>query len=246
MCSPGATSRATISPVQRLAPVPETGVDDEAFVAAYAFPDTTPWVRASMVTSLDGTAVGPDGGSRSIASAADRRIFSLLRRPADVVMVGAGTIRAEKYRPSMKPLAIVSRSGHLPADLRTVAERTADMPRPVLLTSAAAVVEDWLAAIVDVVRCGDGVEVDLRVAIDELARRGLGRILCEGGPRLLGDLARADLVDEYAVSLSPLLVGAEARHHLLTVPGGLRPPQRLRVHHVLEEDGTAFLLLRRS
>jgi riboflavin biosynthesis pyrimidine reductase len=92
----------------------------------------------------------------------------------------------------------------------------------------------------DVVGCGSD-EVDLAQGIRSLAERGLGRIHCEGGPSLLADLAKSDLLDEIALSLSPKLAGAPSREHLLPIPGGLQSPRRWNLLHAFEEDGTTFL-----
>jgi len=82
-------------------------LDREALVRLYAYPEPLPaqgWVRANMVASLDGAAHGPDGLSGSISTPSDRRVFSVLRGHADVVVAGAGTVRAEGYsRPTAKP-----------------------------------------------------------------------------------------------------------------------------------------------
>src|SRR5450830_771156 len=108
--------------------------------ALYAHPGPgagrTAWVRANMVTTVDGAATGPDHLSGSINNAADHRVFEVLRAAADVVLIGAGTARAERYRslgvpdalaagraargqPAGLELAVVSASGVLPAELLT-------------------------------------------------------------------------------------------------------------------------------
>jgi len=75
--------------------------------------------------------------------------------------------------------------------------------------------------------------------------RGLGRILCEGGPTLLGALAVAGLLDELLLTVSPILLGGGPSEHILAVPGGLSPALRLRPVDVLEEDGSVFIRARR-
>ena len=65
---------------------------------AYAWPAGA-WTRAMMLTTLNGAIAGPDGLSGSISSATDHLIFAEVRRLADVILVGAGTIRAERYKP---------------------------------------------------------------------------------------------------------------------------------------------------
>ena len=75
----------------------------------------TPWLRANMVTTVDGSATGPGGRSGSINNEPDHRVFATLRRLADVVLVGAGTAAAEGYGPAERPLVLVTRRGQLPA-----------------------------------------------------------------------------------------------------------------------------------
>lgn len=204
-------------------------------------------MRANMVSTLDGVMRGSDGTSRAISSAADQRVFSMLRAPADVILVGAGTIRAEDYHPSRTPIAIVTASLDLPPTLRLFSLRTEQSPRTIVLTTAAAAstaAPDLLAA-ADIVTCGE-TSVDLCAAVEALVERGLTRIHCEGGPRLLSDLAAAGLLDELLLTVTPLLHGGSASEHILSIAGGFDPPLRLVTDQVLEEDGSVFLRARRD
>lgn len=219
----------------------------------YAHPeprDGRRWaVRANMIATLDGSAQGPDGRSRSINGPADWRAFRVQRAVADVVLVGAGTARTEGYSPLSVPvdlraaraargqapdleLALVTRSGDLPPDL-------CGTDRPPLVVAAAACPRlDALRAEVgdDRVLVAGAEEVDLTAALDALADRGLTRVLAEGGPALLTDLAAAGLVDELCLSLSPLLVaGPGAR--AVGGPAWLDPALRARPAHLLHHDG---------
>ena len=87
-------------------PLPATfdRLDDEALAAHYAYPDelAAPFVRVNFVCSADGAA-SVDGLSGGLGSAADQRVFGLLRQLAEVVLVGAGTVRAEGYRGARRP-----------------------------------------------------------------------------------------------------------------------------------------------
>ena len=212
----------------------------------YAFPADGTCVRANMVSTLDGAMRGPDGGSRSISTPADQRVFSIARLAADVTLVGAGTVRAEDYRPSKRPIAIVTGRLDLPLSLRMFAERTDEHPRPLVMTTdtAARHAPDELLDRVDVVPCGAD-DVDLDRVVQALVDRGLRRINCEGGPRLLGDLAAAGLLDELLLTLSPALLGGPASEHIMDVAGGLTPPMRMTMTHVLTEDGTVLIRARR-
>jgi riboflavin biosynthesis pyrimidine reductase len=232
--------------VRRIHPGPEADLSDDDLWTAYAYPSRRPWVRATMVSTLDGTMRGPDGSSRSISTPTDQRVFGLARREADVILVGAGTIRAEDYRPSVRTVAIVTRRLDLPLTLRMFSERTAEHARPIAFTTtvSAASAPSALRDVIDIVGCGDDT-VELPRVIADLKDRGLGRILCEGGPALLGELIAAGLLDELLLTLVPSLLGGGPREHILDLAGGLDPAVRLRPRLVLEDEGTVLLQLGR-
>ena len=219
---------------------------DDEVRAGYAFPGDGPWVRGSMVATLDGVMRGTDGTSRSIASEADQRVFSLLRAAADVVLVGAGTVRSEDYHPSRLPIAIVTDSLNLPLTLRVFSLRTVATPRTLIMTTSAARASApaGLLDVADVIACGER-SVDLHTAVSALVSRGLLRIHCEGGPRLLGSLAQAALLDELLLTVTPILHGGDPSEHVLSVDGGLVPALNLETTQVLEEDGSVFIRARR-
>lgn len=232
--------------MQRILPasVHSIELDDDALTAAYAVPDrgqwrNGAWLRVNFVMSLDGAIVGSEGLSKSLGTEADHRIFRLARSLADVLLVGAQTIRAEDYAPSLLPVAIVTRSLDLDPTLRMFAERGPRHARPIILTTekSAPRAPAWLRDIADVVACGPG-SVDMRQAVEILADRGLARILCEGGPAVLDELYEADLVDELLLTIVPRLVGSP--EHLVTHPGGYQPPVRMAPTLVLEHEGTVL------
>src|SRR4029079_17992653 len=88
----------------------------------YAAPDR-PWLRVNMVATVDGAATGDDGTSRSINNEVDHQVFDLLRELADAVLVGAGTVRAERYAVGRKPLVVVLRARRGAGDQRARAAR---------------------------------------------------------------------------------------------------------------------------
>jgi riboflavin biosynthesis pyrimidine reductase len=199
---------------------PQLPSDDAELAAAYRWeePDGPLRVRANMVGSIDGRAALA-GASAALGSPADQHLLAVLRATADVLLVGAGTVRAEGYdaigsddarraalRPGAAPLrlAVVSGSGHV-ADLSALGTATAV---PLVITSGAGErnLGDGRA---EVITAGDD-RLDLGAALAALAARGLHRVLCEGGPTLLGDLLLADLVDEFCLTVSPLHLGPTA------------------------------------
>ncbi|MDA3022893.1 MAG: dihydrofolate reductase family protein, partial [Actinomycetota bacterium] len=205
--------------VKRVWPEPEIELAATELAASYPWPPSRgrAWIRANMVMSIDGSCTGPDGLSKSISSPADRTLLGLLRRHADVILVGANTIRSENYGPPTKPLAIVSNSLELPAELAMFNNTKANTPKSMVLTSQSAIdtAPTDLRERIDLIACGaDG--VDLKLAVAALTDLGLTRIHCEGGPKLLGSLIAAALLDELLLTISPVLVGGT--DHLIAAP----------------------------
>ncbi|MGC1513350.1 MAG: pyrimidine reductase family protein [Acidimicrobiales bacterium] len=201
-----------------------------------------PWVLANMVASVDGAATS-QGRSGSLSTPGDRQIFHLLRRLADVILVGAGTVRAEGYGPPRGPdattIAVVS--GQLDLDLASPLFVDATT-RPCILTCEDA--DEQLTAdaraVADVVVAGRD-RVDLVRAMQVLRLRGADVVLCEGGPVLLGQLVELDLVDELCLTISPMLVGDQGPRILTGMSPQRRAAEPLTI---LEEDGCLFLRYR--
>ncbi|MGH9103591.1 MAG: dihydrofolate reductase family protein, partial [Acidimicrobiales bacterium] len=180
-------------------------------------------VRANFVSSLDGVAT-VSGRSRGLSSEGDRRIFGTLRAMSDVILVGAGTARVERYRTPSLPagvqarrveaglaplprLAVLSSSLRLAGDLPLFGDPAE--PPLLLVAPRAAELRDDLAGRAEAVEVGPVVagRIPLPAVVAALQQRNLRRILCEGGPDLLSQLLAADLVDELCLTVSPQLVG---------------------------------------
>jgi 5-amino-6-(5-phosphoribosylamino)uracil reductase len=227
----------------------------QALADLYAYPDPVPvhgWVRSSMISTLDGSATGNDGLSGTIGGAADRMAFQVLRGLADVVLVGAGTARAEGYHvPAARPefaarrhaagqhpaptLALVTRSGKLPDVVDASAEAAPSGAGPVLVvTCASADVEAMRRRVgADHVVVAGEDDVDPMLAAAQLAARGLPRILLEGGPQLLGRFVAAGRLDELCLTLSPVMVAGDGPR----ITRGGEALLRLRAAHLVECDG---------
>jgi riboflavin biosynthesis pyrimidine reductase len=242
--------------MRRLWPDPGEVDDVAALVAAEGRPTPPgrPWVLVNMVASVDGAITIRDR-SGALGGPADRAVFSALRGVADVVMAGAGTVRAEGYGPARPPatiraarrdrgqveapqIAVVTRS----LDLDLTTPLFTDVERPTIVITcdtAPAHRRAAVAEVADLLVAGDDA-VDLPAALAELHRRGAGVVTCEGGPHLNGDLLLANLVDEWNLTVSPVLVGGSAgRSSFGDYPPG---PAEMRLDRLLEED--QFLLTR--
>jgi riboflavin biosynthesis pyrimidine reductase len=225
--------------VRQLLPFPRDPVDLAALYGDLPSAGTRPTVRLNMIASIDGaTAVA--GVSGGLGGPADQALFTVLRSQADVVLVAAGTVRAEHYGPSRIPVAVISRSCRLDWDSPFF---TAAVARPIVVTvSQASVIERKKAEdVADVIIAGEQ-DVDLAVALDALWERGFARVLAEGGPSMNGQLTAAGLLDELCLTVSPLLVGGDAKR-ILAGPG-LGSGLGWRLRSLCEQDGFLFLRYR--
>ncbi len=243
--------------VQRLFPSGDAAdlAVDTAF-DEYAYPTLAGgrwWLRANMLSSVDGAVAGADGRSGSLSTDTDRALLRHLRGLCDAIVVGAGTARTEDYGPpsvdeatllrreaeglAPRPrLVVVSRSLSLDAGARLFS----GPDRVLVVTSRAA---DWnaverLAEVADVVRAGDD-DVDLGEVLGVLADQGLRRLLCEGGPSLLADVVADRLLDELCLTTAPTLVGGAAPR----IAAGAAPDPRFELSlasMLRESDGTLF------
>src|SRR4051812_20859694 len=222
--------------MRRLYPDPAGDVDIDV---AYEHPPGV--VRGNMVASADGAATF-DSKSGALSSPADRALFLRLRTFCDVILVGASTVRVEGYGPARgdgaPAIAVVSGSLDLDVESRFFTEAVA---RPIVVTTADADPERVriLSGVADVIAAGT-MRVDFATALDELAARGLGKVLTEGGPALLAELIAAQRLDELCLTGAPVLGLGHSKR--ITDGPPLPEPSRLELMHVLTDDeGSLFL-----
>ncbi|SMH39676.1 Pyrimidine reductase, riboflavin biosynthesis [Rathayibacter oskolensis] len=233
-------------------PAPRSALDDDALLALYSEGAAERWLRVNFVSSIDG-AVTRDGVSGALGGEADLRVFDLLRRLADVVLVAAGTVRTEGYGPMVlgdDAAAARAAAGLPPHPVFAVVSGSLDLDprsrlfteapvRPIVVTTGASDRRRRaeLAEVADVLVCGEEA-LDASRMRDALAERGLTRVHCEGGPGLLGTLLAADAVDELCLTLSPTLeAGAAGR----IARGALPEGRQQRLAHVLASGDTLLL-----
>lgn len=226
--------------------------DDQRLASFYSYPPALDrcWVRANMIASLDGGATD-DGKAAGLAGPGDRALFARMRQEADVILVGASTVRIENYsgaalsvaqrrerqrrgQAEVPPIAIVTHGADFDHDAK-IFTRT-EVP-PLILTSRDAVddARGRFGAVADVIDASgrDGDRVDLAAVLTTFAERRLLRVLSEGGPAIISLLIEHGLLDELCVTIAPILVGGEARR--IAVGDGTAHT-RLRRSHLLTDD----------
>jgi riboflavin biosynthesis pyrimidine reductase len=229
--------------------VEEIGLWDRAGV-----PDGRPRVLLNMVSSADGRAT-LTGRSGALSGPADRALFHGLRTAVDGVLVGAGTVRGERYGRMIRdparralraqrgraeePLAcIVSARLALDPDIPLLADPTA---RVLILTASEGELAP-VAASVGYVRAERDGRLDLPGALGELRERhGIATLLCEGGPHLAGDLVRTATLDELFLTVSPLLAGGPDAALRILAGEELEPPSTLELLSALAHESQLLL-----
>jgi riboflavin biosynthesis pyrimidine reductase len=212
-------------------------------------PAQRPWVLANFVATVDG-AVAVDGRVGALSSPVDKQVFRLLRAVADVVLVGAGTVRAERYGPvRLDDVAREIREGRDPPAVAVVSHSLdLDWSWPlftdpgiptIVITSSGSDPRRLEAAMAnsDVIVAGT-TDIDLRDALTQLRARGHETITCEGGPTLLRDLLAGGHLDELCLTIAPLVGGDPLR---LVADGPTLAQHRLSLVHVLRGGDELFL-----
>lgn len=211
------------------------------------------FLRINFVASADG-ASSLDGRAAGLGSPTDQQVLRLLRDRSDGIMVGAGTAQAEGYRalrddPVRADLRTARGQSRVPPLILVSQRLTVDPRDPIIARAVARTVivtcagsdrarREALAEVTPVIVSGQDT-VDLVGARAALAERGLRRLVCEGGPTLFGTALGAGIVDELCLTVSPVLTGPGAGR---IVDSSLHiDPVRLRLRHLLEEDGYLFL-----
>jgi riboflavin biosynthesis pyrimidine reductase len=225
--------------LQILLPAPSRG---STVAEAYGAPITRvggrPTVGLCMVASIDGSTV-IDGRSGQLSSETDSAILHQLRSIADVVLVGAGTVRGEGYgrpRKTGQRIGVVTSSGSVDVSSELFASGAG-----FVITTTTTDLDPTIERDVDVIRAGvDG--VDLAGAIGQIPSLcpGVTYIQAEGGPSLNGSLAEAGLLDELNLTTSSALIGG-AGPRLVDGAGDLAHRYELAQ---LAVDGESFVFSR--
>lgn len=239
-----------------LFPESVTAVDPRTVYADVPHNESRPSVRLNMIVSVDG-GTSWNGVSGALGGSADKALFAVSRSLADVVLVASGTMREERYGPAVLGSKVQDtrrEQGHTPVPKIAVVSHTcqfdwntpfftAAVERPIVVTvsSAAEADRSRAAEVAEVIVAGED-DVDLPRAISELGARGAKNVLAEGGPTLNGELARASLLDELCVTLSPLLASGEAKR--IIVGSALENLEPLDLCSICEEDNYLFLRYR--
>lgn len=188
-------------------------------------PADRPWLGLCMVSSLDGSTV-VDARSAALSNPVDAEVLHTLRDIADMIIVGASTVRVEGYGPPRKAgqrVGVVSRRGDLATDT------------PLFTSGAGFLIlpEDAAEVPVPSVRGGRGT-IDFAAVLGQL---DVDYVQAEGGATLNAALVGQDVLDELDLTISPQLAGGDGPR--LTV--GAAPVLRaMRLAHLAEDQGFLF------
>jgi riboflavin biosynthesis pyrimidine reductase len=227
-------------------------VDDGRLSVFYAYPEglQSCWVRGNMIASLDGGAT-EDGKAGGLAGPGDKAVFALMRQAADVIVVGAATVRIENYsgaqlsvaqrqdrqrrgQAEVPPIAIITQTGELDPGAR-IFTRTEAPPLILTCTQSVDDTRQRLGAVAEVIDASGSEpdRVDVAAVLKILADRRLFRVLTEGGPTILSLFIENELLDELCLTVAPILVGGVARR-IATGPDAAHTT--MRPTHLLTDD----------
>lgn len=245
-----------------LFPAHRQSLTDADLLELYAWPEQK-YLRANMVTTIDGVVRGPDDRSESISSGADKRVFHMLRGTCEALIVGAGTVRTENYRSlsthgkweqwqasrkrsDVTPVVVVSNRGEFDPTARLFGGPPGSVI--VVVPEAVAVrVRRELPDTAEVLAIG-AYEVDLASVPTFLVERGRTRLLTEGGPSLLAALWPG--IDELCLTTTPsILGGIGVSRPSPDLFGGqvLSADNRtVALRHLIEADGTLLATWQRQ
>lgn len=230
-------------PLRRLLPTPHEPITiAEAYAAPLGRRPDRPWVGLCMVVSLDGSTV-IDGVSSGLSSDNDSDVLLQLRSVAQVIIVGAGTVRGEGYGPPKKEgqrIGVVTRSG----SVDTASELFRSGAGFVITTERAEIAGEKDRR-VDVIRAGTD-EVDLRAAVERIPDvcPGTEFVQAEGGATLNAALGAAGLFDELNLTMSPATVGGGGPR---LFHDGSEHSHRYRIEQlVVDDDSFVFTRWRRQ
>jgi len=241
---------------------PAGALTRDDLVRLYRWPRTAgvAQVRSNFVSTLDGSVQGLDGRSGSINTESDHEIFALHRALADVILVGAGTVRDEGYRAvDLEPWQTSLRAAEGLAPFPTLVVITGSLRLdpafadpsyehgPVIVVTTAehddAAARPFLERGAEVLRY-PAAPIELGWMLGQLAAAGLTRVLCEGGPGLHRDLIAHGLLDELSLTLAPSAVGGVG--HRSTSGAALTERADFELAFVLlGDDQTLFTSYRR-
>ena len=192
-------------------------------------PADRPYIALNMVSSADGKAT-LDGRTAPMSAEVDRELFHNLRAQADGILVGAGTVRIERYGRVTKTDELQAkreREGLRAEALAVIVTRTREFPDDLPLLSQTP----------DAVRMIDNPAAGLA----ELRAEGVRSLLCEGGPHLNGTLFHERLVDELFLTIAPTIAGAGES---LTIVEGLALPDAASLELLTVHEAAGHLFLR--
>lgn len=235
--------------------IPNSGsttiADPLAAVSAEARPNPTdrPWLLTNMIASADG-ATHMAGLSGPLGSPADTEMLVAYRTVADAILVGAATAHSEGYgvpkaserqraarrsrgQADRPRLVVISASLSLPIDLPMFSQPEY---RPIIATTTSSPQDrrDTLSEVADVVTLGE-TAVDPHALVHHLHTLGMTTVLSEGGPRINGQLIQAGLIDEWNLTLAPLLVSGNSRRPAFANDAA-DPPSNMQLQRIWHSD----------
>jgi len=194
------------------------------------------YVLTNMVRSIDGS-YKVNENSSSLSNKQDRILLRHLRSLCDVILVGAETVRKENYKVPANNgerqvrLAIISESLNFSSDLEIMKQNEV---KPIIYTSNELHRKSEVNEFAEIVYIDN---FSVKKVIDHLQINSLQTVLCEGGPSVINQLTKYDLIDEINLTISPQMVGVPDEY---SIEGAPLTPKLMRLQRVWELEGYLY------
>ena len=218
--------------------------------------DSRPWILLNMVNSVDGF-ISFEGRAGGLSGPADKNIYQIIRGLADIILVGAGTVRAENYKAPKTPesnlaelresrgqekrprIAVLSGELNLDPDMGLFADRHPEDKPPLIYTKSESLKKNasQFKSSAEIVDFSEE-ELNVSRVVEDLLNKDAKIVVCEGGPNLNAHLLAAGVIDEFCLSVSPRAVGGEDPAVLLNQP--VDSPTELSLDRILLEEEFLF------
>ena len=218
--------------------------------------ESRPWILLNMVNSVEGF-ISFEGKAAGLSGPADKNIYQIIRGLADIILVGAGTIRTENYKAPRTPegtlaefresrnqekrprIAVISGELNLDPEMGLFAENHPEDKPPLIYSKNASLEKNGslFSSSAEVIGFQED-ELNILKIVENLSKQKAKIVVCEGGPSLNAHLLAADVIDEFCLSISPRAVGGEISAPLLEQP--VDSPTALSLDRIILEDEFLF------
>lgn len=174
-----------------------------------------PYVVINCAMSVDGKIASPSGKQMRISSEEDIKRMYGLRNKSDAVLVGVNTVLSDNPKLTVKEKYVKEPKN----PIRIILDSTCKTPTVALTVDEKA--PTWIATSISCnKKYGENVEtiiceknkegfIDLNKLLDILYKRGVKKLMVEGGSTVISNFLKQGLVDDFFLYVGPMIIGGK-------------------------------------